>query len=231
MSNKKKIFIILGVCHGLTEEVFIEEVGKRYKTLYLNEKGINNDENIVEEPKIMFFSNKNKIQSTEVRKRLIKNFNEPLFIGSIVQNAADFKDYEIHFMVMLDFKENGHNPIQEAELLRTNCKDEIISALTEVDIIPYNEFGEKFDHTDLYKGSTLIFFNYSIESNFKDFPNYDSKRRKTHKMRKWIRSQNFNSTDEIKNFFREQIINPEGTNLMKLFDSFDEILDDFITKL
>lgn len=235
MSNKREIFILLGVCHGETEEVFLEEINMKYKSLFLKEAGLFKYEEYIEEPKLMFFMNKEKVQTTEFKKKLKLKLEDDSFINNIVDDPKELVDYKIHFIVILDFKEKDCDSKYEKELLETNAKKEILEVLDEINIT-----GVKgFDNKKLFKDSTLIYFNKSIESNFKYFNQTKEngvaiktlKNKKPKRMRKWLRSQDWNSTKEIKDYFNEQVINPEDNNINKLFDLLDEILNNLINFL
>ncbi len=226
-NNLKKLrppFIVC-VCHGQTEQVFLEELAREYFALKLKEEGISDNKDYQEAPRLISFDDELNIQTNEIENKLTIKFEKGDFYNKIASNDEEFKNSKLWFVVLMDIKEKGMDPIEEQKLIETNAKEILCKVLSKVKIIDDNSF----DNSKLFCGSKFIYFVNSIEKHFDDLS--QSSNKKPQRMRKLMRNNDWNSTKEIKENFSEEKFELEKSNISEIFDFLDEVFKKLIEYL
>lgn len=69
--NYQKSFYFVGVCHGETEKVFLEELANECFTLKLRELDVISGSDSADAPRIVHFDDELNIQTNELKNKLI----------------------------------------------------------------------------------------------------------------------------------------------------------------
>lgn len=228
--NKREPLKILGICHGETEEVFLEELTREYFILKLQEENlIKKHETAIAEPRVIFFNNHDKgpIQTINFEKRLLQNFEHKNFSIVISSNEDELKKVKIFFLIIMDINEKDSNPRKEKEMIDDNAKNIIINSLKNAKIIQNDN---SFDNSQLFFDSKFIYFKNSIEKHFEELDN--NKNKKPARMRNFMRNKGWNDSNQIREYFSSNNFKDlENTNISEIFDVLDKILDKFINYL
>lgn len=222
--------IILCISHGATEEVFLEELFSEWKAFKFKETKITNNKEFVEEPKIIFFNDKTKIQSNEIKKRVAEKISDLSFVGKYKNEIYNIKnkEYELYIVVIMDINEVKTSAENDTRL--TKEKDFIDSIITEAIDTSNLENNEKESIKQKIISTLFIYNNKSIEIPFDNLDGGNNK--KPSRMRSWMRKHDWTSTKEIEKLFSSgKFANLEQTNIKELFILFEKIMRIYIEYL
>ena len=190
INNKEPIDLIIGICHGETEKIFLKPIIEnylKYKYEEIFEMG-DYDYNF---PKVIIECGTTSIQFNS----LVKN-SSPIFDGNFIKknfdSNKDFLSKKVFFIILLDKNEKDQLPELEKRIIETNAKTEINEILENI----YKD--SDYNFKEIFFGSKVIFFNKGIEKNLKHYSLIDGKKKSS--MHRWIKEneKKWKSSDDIK---------------------------------
>lgn len=231
INSPPKIIIL---AHGQTEEVFYEFLIREYFHHKLNEDNLSGSGEWLDEPRIILFNDKTKVQSHEIESRLKVKLDDESFINQNF-NCDDIENSNIYFIVGMDFNEiNTNNQRQlESNLLVNDARDEIKDSLRKMDISNLIECDCDLDFSKSFRNSKVIYFDDGIEKHFSNHENYkmidpnEGKKHKHKKMRKFLKLLEIESTADLEKFVSEIKVENLSSNINELFQFLDIIYFEF----